>query len=161
MGRAARKLGEPWSTMVILLILTSESMEHIRKIEGRDIDWDKRIWTVDRRAAPAWTVRLSPEAMALIQPYRDVDGYLFRSPRTKSGKSLCSPNLPMPINFYTEIIERLRRKAGVPWTWSLRDLTRAVRSEIDRLGEGEDAVLLWSDRFTAALNHNYEEEVAL
>jgi integrase len=166
--------------MVVLLMLTGEPMEHIRRIKGRDIDWDKGIWTVDRRAAP--TVRLSPEAMALIQPYRDVDGYLFCSSRTKSGRSLFSPNLPMPINlyteiigrlrktpwilpmpinFYTEIIERLRKKTWIPWTWSVRDLRRGVRSEIDRLGEGEDAVLLWSDRFTAALKHNYEEEVNL
>jgi integrase len=159
--RAARRLGEPWSKMVPLLMLTGEPMEHIRQIEGRDIDWENRSWRVNRRAAPKWTVRLSPEAMALIEPYRDVEGFFFLSPRTKSGNTRFSLNQPMPINFYTEIIERLRTKTSIPWPWSLRDLRRAVRSEIDGLGEGEDAILLWSNRFTTALNYNVEDEVAL
>jgi integrase len=149
-GRAARELGQPWSLMVALLMLTGEPMEQIRQIKGRDIDWDKGIWTVDRRAALKWAVRLSPEVMTLIQPHRAVKGHIFLSPRTNSG-----------INFYTEVIERLREKTWIPWTWSVRDLRRAVRSEIDGLGEGEDAVLLWSDRFTAALNQNHDDEVAL
>jgi hypothetical protein len=83
--------------------------------------------------------------MTLIQRYREVKGYIFLSPRTNNG-----------INFYTEIIERLRAKAGISWTWNVHDLRHGVRSEVRRLGEG-----LWSERFTAALNSNIEDEVAL
>jgi integrase len=146
-GRAARELSEPWSTMVVLFMLTGKPMEQIRQIKGPDIDWDKKIWAVDRQAAPKRTVRLSPEAVALIQPYRAAKGNVFLSPRTRKA-----------INFHAGIMERLRQKTPIFRSWSLRDLRRAVRKEIDRLGEGDDAILLWSQRFTAALKY---EEVAI
>jgi integrase len=146
--RAAQGLGEPWFTMLGLLILTGEAMEHIRQIQSNDIDWDQGLWSVERRVAPNWTVRLSPEAIELLLPYRNRQGYFFRSPRSD-----------FPINFYTEIIERLRTDIRVPaWEWGLRDIRSAVRSEIAGLGEGPDAVLQWSKNFAAARDQKVEDD---
>jgi integrase len=148
--RAARVLGEPWSIMIGLLILTGEAMEHVRHLENRNIDWNQNLWAPERQIAPEWTVRLSPEAVELLMLYRNQQGYFFRSPRSA-----------LPINFYTEIIEQLNVKTWVPWKWGIRDIRFAVRREIDRFGGDNDAVLQWSKHFVSMCDPKEDDEVTL
>lgn len=149
--RAALGLGEPWLTMVGLLILTGEAVEHVRQIQNSNIDWDQSLWTLKRRIAPRWPVPLSKEAIELLMPYRKQQGYFFRSPRSD-----------LPINFYAEIIKQLRSKTRVVhWKWGVRDVRFAVRREIDSLSDGPDAVSLWAKHFMSVLNNENEEAVTL
>lgn len=148
--RAAQDLGEPWSTMVALFVLTGEAMEHVRHVANGNIDWDTNIWTPERRAAPKWTVQLSPEAVKLLAPYRDRKNYFFQSPRSA-----------LPINFYTEIIEQLRTKTWIPWEWTIRDIRFAVRREIEQLGGDRNALMLWSKNFVSLCARKEDDEVTL
>ncbi|MBW7909505.1 MAG: DUF4102 domain-containing protein [Kiritimatiellae bacterium] len=135
---AAQKLGAPWSVMVGLTMITGEAIEDIRHLRDRDIDWTSQTWTVEWRSAPSAfssrlrTIRLRAEVLALLARYRDTKGYFFQSPRSL---------LPRPINFYTEVIERLKEQSGVNSDWGIKDLRgKAVwLPRADR--EAEDVVL--------------------
>ena len=153
--QAAQRLGEPWSTMIGLMILTGEAMEDVRRIESSRVDWDKYVWVPKRQNTFKYEVPLSPEAVTLLLPYRNTRGYYFRSPRLPKSRRSEDLELGFPINFYTEIIDRLRYLAHKSWTWGLRDIRHAVRWEI---GKGADAVLAWSKRFADMVT---EEEVSL
>jgi integrase len=116
---AALKLGAPWSVMVGLTMITGEAIEDIRHLRDRDIDWKACTWTVEWRGTPSAfssrlrIIALRAEALALLVPYRDTKGYFFQSPRSL---------LPRPINFYAEVIERLKDKSGVNSDWGIKDL---------------------------------------
>ncbi|HVV27369.1 MAG TPA: integrase family protein [Rhizomicrobium sp.] len=108
---AAQTLGHPWAAMVGLAILTREAIEEVRQIRGTDIDWKTGIWRVDP------PITLTPEMRNFLEPYRLAKGYFFQSPRVLH---------PRPINFYREILERLRTISGIPGTWTMRDVRRAT-----------------------------------
>lgn len=135
---AAQELGPPWSVMVGLTMITGEAIEDIRHLRDRDVDWTSQTWTVEWRSAPSAfssrlrTIRLRAEVLALLARYRNTKGYFFQSPRSL---------LPRPINFYTEVIERLKEQSGVNSDWSIKDLRgKAVwLPRADR--EAEDVVL--------------------
>lgn len=135
---AAQELGAPWSVMVGLTMITGEAIEDIRHLRDRDIDWDAWTWTVEWRGArfaspsPLRTVKLQPAALALLAPYRPTKGYFFQSPRSLH---------PKPINFYAEIIERLKEGSDVKSDWGMKDIKgRAVW--LVHKGEEEDTVTL-------------------
>jgi hypothetical protein len=107
----AQTLGSPWAAMVGLAILTREAIEDVRQIRGSDIDWNAGVW----RAGPP--IKLTPEMRNLLEPYRFTKGYFFQSPRILH---------PRPINFYREILERLRTVSDVPGIWTMRDVRRAT-----------------------------------
>ncbi len=116
---AAQELGAPWSVMIGLTMITGEAIEDIRHLRDRDIDWEALTWTVEWRgmrpasSSPLRTIPLRTEALAFLAPYRDTRGYFFQSPRSLH---------PQPINFYTEVIERLKERSGVKSNWGLKDL---------------------------------------
>jgi hypothetical protein len=78
------------------------------------------------------TIPLRAEALAFLAPYQNAKGYFFQSPRSL---------FPKPINFYAEVIERLKEKSGVNSDWGIKDLRgKAVwLPRADR--ETEDVVL--------------------
>jgi len=116
---AAQELGAPWSVMVGLTMITGEAIEDIRHLRDRDIDWKACTWTVEWRGAHSAfpsrlrTIPLRAEALALLAPYRDTKGYFFQSPRAL---------LPRPINFYAEVVERLKERSGVNSDWGIKDI---------------------------------------
>lgn len=135
---AAQELGAPWSVMVGLTMITGEAIEDIRHLRDRDIDWEACTWTVEWRGAPSAfpsrlrAIPLRAEALALLAPYQATKGYVFQSPRAL---------LPRPINFYAEVVERLKERSGVNSDWCIKDLRgKAVwLPRADR--ETEDVVL--------------------
>lgn len=135
---AAHELGAPWSVMVGLTMITGEAIEDIRYLRDRDIDWTNRTWTVEWRGAssafatPLRTILLRAEALALLAPYRDTKSYFFQSPRSL---------LPRPINFYAEVIERLKERSGVNSDWGVKDLRGKATWLLREDSEAEDVVL--------------------
>jgi integrase len=143
---SAHKIGDPWTTMILLLIFTGEPMEDVRAIHSNDVDWRNDIWTV-RWRAHGWCregrkIRLSSEAMELLSPYRDVTGYLFRSPRAI---------YPKPINFHTDITANFNAVTGVKKTWNVGDCRRAAFREIDLRGGSDQGLMCWSSFIVAEL----------
>jgi len=116
---AAQELGAPWSVMIGLTMITGEAIEDIRHLRDRDIDWKACTWTVEWRGLPSAipsglrTIPLRVEAMALLTSYRATKGYFFQSPRSLH---------PRPINFYSEVIERLKERSGLNNDWGIKDL---------------------------------------
>jgi len=135
---AAQKLGAPWSVMVGLTMITGEAIEDIRHLRDRDIDWTSQTWTVEWRGAPSAfssrlrTIRLRPEVLALLARYRDTKGYFFQSPRSL---------LSRPINFYAEVIERLKEQSGVNSDWGIKDIRAKAVWLSKESRETEDVVL--------------------
>lgn len=135
---AAQALGAPWSVIVGLTMITGEAIEDIRYLRDRDIDWTERTWTVEWRGTPSAfpsplrTIPLRVEALALLAPYRDTNGYFFLSPRSV---------LPRPINFYAEVIERLKERSGVDSDWGIKDL-RGKATWLPRDDSEADGVVL-------------------
>lgn len=135
---AAQELGAPWSVMVGLTMITGEAIEDIRHLRDRDIDWKACTWTVEWRGTPSAfssrlrTIPLRAEALALLVSYRDTKGYFFQSPRSLH---------PRPINFYAEVIERLKERSGVNSDWSIKDLRGKAVWIPQENSEIEDVVL--------------------
>lgn len=135
---AAQELGAPWSVMVGLTMITGEAIEDIRHLRDRDIDWTSQTWTVEWRGAPSAfssrlrTIRLQAEVLALLARYRDTKGYFFQSPRSL---------LSRPINFYAEVIERLKEQSGVNSDWGIKDLRGKAVWMPQENSEIEDVVL--------------------
>lgn len=135
---AAHEFGAPWSVMVGLTMITGEAIEDIRHLRDRDIDWKACTWTVEWRGIPSAfpsqlrTIPLRAEALALLAPYRDTNGYFFLSPRSV---------LPRPINFYAEVIERLKERSGVDSDWGIKDL-RGKATWLPRDDSEADGVVL-------------------
>jgi len=151
----AVQLGEPWSSMVRLMILTGVPMETVRHLRGSDVDWDKHFWVLERHGGfdgpdTVVSVCLSAEAMTLLEPYRDRTGYFFASPKTRSTNGF-NIGPAAPINFYTEVLDRLRRLTYVQWRWGVRDIARGVGSAIEESGDAKVAVRLWATRLAKAL----------
>lgn len=134
----AQELGAPWSVMVGLTMITGEAIEDIRHLRDRDIDWKACTWTVEWRGTPSAfssrlrTIPLRAEALALLASYRDTKGYFFQSPRSLH---------PRPINFYAEVIERLKERSGVNSDWSIKDLRGKAAWMPQENSEIEDVVL--------------------
>ncbi len=135
---AAQELGAPWSGMVGLTMITGEAIEDIRHLCGRDIDWRNGTWTVESIGASSQfltalrTIPLRAEALTLLAPYRNAKGYFFQSPRSL---------LPRPINFYAEVIERLKDKSEVKSDWGIKDLRGKATWLLREDSEAEDVVL--------------------
>lgn len=135
---AAQMLGAPWSVMVGLTMITGEKIEDIRNIQDRNINWQERTWSVERKSASFpfsathHIVSLGTEALALLAPSLNVKGYFFQSPRS---------SFPRPINFYAEVIVRLKNKSKVDKGWDMKDL-RGKAARLQRVDiEDEDVTL--------------------
>jgi integrase len=142
---AARELGEPWFTMIGLVILTGAGIEDVRRIQRGDIDQERSEWKIERvrrggfhTRCPLPIVPLSPEALALLSLPSNREDYLFPSP---------SSLRPAPINFYSERLEGLRARSKIEKTWGMRDCRSAAHSKIVEYGEAR-----WAKRFHKELD---------
>ena len=146
---AAQSIEKPWSVMLALVILTGEAMEDVRQLQRGDIDWSSETWTVEWAEdflygrSPIRTIHLSQEALRLLAPFRSANGYFFPS----NGAHFW----PKPINFYSEVIDRLNEIAGTRRKWGLRDCRQGAFHAISRRGEGKCALDHWSKELIARL----------
>ncbi len=141
---AAQSLGPPWAAMVGLIILTGKAIKDVRWMDASHIDWDQGAWrieslpTYDGLDMPDRRVKLPPQAMALLAPYRQWRGLLFPSPRGILN--------PKPINLHGRIIEEVRNRSGVPNRWGMRDVRRSVARELKRLRGQPASLAVWAQR---------------
>jgi hypothetical protein len=154
---AAAALGEPWGTMIGLVILTGEPMEYVRRIKGDDINWLNKTWIIEwsdtgGSIGPRLTLGLPLEAIELLAPFRTAKGCLFPSPR--------SLFFEQPINFYSEIFDRIKDACGVKYDWEMRDLRLAVRSHILNWGGGDIGVAAWSKQFMSEVVRIHRAQAA-
>lgn len=153
-------LGEPWRSMVRLMILTGEPGENVRHIRGQDIDWRNREWFAWRRTGQvAWygpdepSVYLNEEALSLLQICRNQRGLLFPSPRRRKSGILMAER---PIYFRTGIVERLSKATEITGLRGIADIRRAVlaHGQLDA-GSTQTTVDAWGRRLTRAIKEFY------
>lgn len=128
----AEHLGQPWQDMVRLVILTGEPIEYVRHMRGTDIDWQRDTWHVEhsgvfvRRRRPLRSVSFTPEALALLDQYRDVSGPFFPS-SASLHKGAC-------LNYRQEIHEQLIELCEFKKRFGMGDVRRGVHAMVKELG---------------------------
>jgi integrase len=126
--RACDGLRWPFGPMFKLLILTGQRRDEVASMLWRDLDFERRIWTLPREVTKsdrAHIVPLSPLALDLLSSLpRLGEGYVFPSRRQASDQ---------PASGFSHAKARLDRLSGVKG-WRLHDLRRTVASGMARLG---------------------------
>ncbi|MCP1199075.1 integrase family protein [Notoacmeibacter sp. MSK16QG-6] len=128
----AENLGQPWQDMVRLVILTGEPIEYVRKMRGGDIDWKRGIWHVEhsgifvRRRRPLRSVSFTPEALALLDAYREISGPFFPSPASLH-RDAC-------LNYRQEIHDQLIELCDFKKRFGMGDVRRGVHAMVTKQG---------------------------
>jgi integrase len=140
--RACDALDWPFGPLVQLLLVTAQRRDEVARMAWRDIDIERRLWTLPRELTKAnrrHEVPLSPLALEVIQstPKIGADGLLFPANRARSAN---------PVSGFSKAKARLDRLSGVTG-WRLHDLRRTAASEMARLGHPPHVV-------AAILNHS-------
>ena len=159
---AAEAIGEPWSTIIGLVIATGESAEDVRQIQREHLDFAYADWFRYHLAdqgligdADYLSVPLNCVAMALLAPYEGRTGFLFpsRDPRRPD----------QPIHMRAEIGMRVSARMHFSRRiFTIRSLRRAVR--FHAFGNREpsaEAMMAWGIRLQAILRDLKCEGVVL
>jgi integrase len=155
---AAEKLGEPWRTIIGLVIATGESAEDIRHIQRDHIDFERADWFKFHRIDQGpWgtpddlSVPLNSVALALLAPYRDHDGFLFSSSdprregqpihvRAEIGVKICDHmqsdrrlftvrTLRKAVRYHAYRNKKPTREASDAWGKTLADILSSLKGE--------------------------------
>jgi integrase len=121
---AARRTSRPYGAIVELLALLGQRRSEVAEMTWREVDFEKRIWTIPgERAKNSRThfVHLAPRALEIIQAQPEMDGLVFP---TSSGK---------PFTQFSIMKLQLDKESGVT-DWVLHDLRRTVVSGMASLG---------------------------
>ena len=122
---AAEKMGEPYSSIVRLLILTGQRSGEVLGMQWEELDLNGRLWTLPRERVKndrRHEVPLSAQAIAILESVpRISDRYVF------------SFNADTPVKGYGKNKDRLDALSGVS-DWVVHDLRRTVASGMARLG---------------------------
>lgn len=126
---AAQNLGYPWSAMIALIMTTGETLETVRHIEGRHIDWETGIWTVSHRKSewqPAKKITLQSGILELLFPHRNPD-LLFKSRQLSVRRGQQKYYNRNPINLHTGVLDHLKSASG-DTSWRIKDLRSCAQS---------------------------------
>jgi integrase len=137
--RATEDTGEPFGTLLKLLLLTGCRLNEVAGMEREELSEDGAQWTIPGNRTKnhrPHVVPLPPLARELIAGVRRIEGskYVF----TTTGRS--------PVSGWTKIKNRLDEVMGNPPHWILHDLRRTAATGMAELGIAPHVV-------EAALNH--------
>jgi hypothetical protein len=153
--QSSRQLEPPWRDIIMLSLLTGESVPDASRVSDKAVDWAHRVWTVEwhdtnchfdypswdripRPSTPLRTVELSAEALEVLTPYREARGRFF-------------------TEFDWAVFRGLTDVRGA-CEWSARDVKRAVRRELRRFGKRPDALSSWAQALTNGVNASARSE---
>jgi integrase len=122
---AAEKMGEPYSSIVRLLILTGQRSGEVLGMQWEELDLNGRLWTLPRERVKndrRHEVPLPAQAIAILESV----------PRI-SARYVFSFNAETAVKGYGKNKDRLDALSGVS-DWVVHDLRRTVASGMARLG---------------------------
>lgn len=150
--RAADGLGEPWTALVKVLLLTGQRRSEVAAMRWSELDLDAGVWTLPGERAKnhqTHVVPLVPEVLELLRAIkrrRDAV-YVFEGPRQTavSGFGKLAARLDQALRKAAlEEAEEAGRPVREPAQWTLHDMRRTLATGLQRLGvrlEVTEAVL--------------------
>ena len=123
---AAGSMGYPYGPLFRLLILTGQREREVADMSWREIDLDKKLWTVPAermKGGAAHEVPLPPDALALLEALPRWNGGDFVFSTTNGQKS---------VNGFSKAKVRIDKLSGVAG-WVFHDLRRSVRTHLSAL----------------------------
>jgi integrase len=121
---AARRIGSPYGGIVELLALTGQRREEVTRLQWKELDLSRRIWTIPKsrtKNAKAHVVHLSEQSLAVLKRADRNSPLVFSLPGTK------------PFQEFSRAKRVLDQLSGVTG-WRLHDLRRTCVSGMARLG---------------------------
>ena len=121
---AARKIGNPYSGIVELLVLTGQRREEVAQLAWGEIDFIRRVWTIPKtrtKNGKAHTVHLSDQSLAVLGRLTRLGNFVFSQLGTKPFRA---------FSLYKRQLDALSGVTG----WRLHDLRRTCVSGMARLG---------------------------
>ena len=124
---AGEQVGWPFGPLIHLLILTGQRRDEVAKMEWREVDIERQLWTLPRERVKnnePHEVPLSSAAIAILSGVPQIGGHFVL---TTSGK--------VPSSNYSKSKHQLDAllPPNMP-PWRLHDLRRTVASGMARLG---------------------------
>lgn len=149
----AHKLGEPWSTIVRLAILTGEPIDIVRCMSAEAIDWAaKRFLIKDYRTDQTRFVNFSAMALGILVNQQHKSGYLFPSPYAPRNSGFLAGSGQKPVYWRYGITEALLHHCDFVEPWTMREILREVGRYIDtQAGGRENAHEQWAEELSAAI----------
>jgi integrase len=130
--RAARGLDYPLGPFVQMLVLTGQRRSEVADARWREIDLDKRVWTIPHgrmKAGAAHVVPLTDDAIAVLE----------RLPRFAKGDHVFSLTFgTSAINGFSKSKQRIDARMTdelkrPPLAWVLHDIRRTMRTHLSAL----------------------------
>jgi integrase len=121
---AARKIGDPYSGIIELLVLTGQRRKEVARLSWEELDFEKRTWTIPKlrtKNGKEHVVHLSEEALAVLNRMERRGPWVF----SVSGNK--------PYSAVSDVKPMLDKLSGVTG-WRLHDLRRTCVSGLARLG---------------------------
>lgn len=125
-------LGEPWTTLIRLLILTGQRLNEVARMEWAELNDDVTEWTIPGERTKNRRTHVVPLSTAA----RDL---LVSTPRIEDCSYILTTNGKTPISGTSKMKRRLDQLlAGesdeAPSAWRLHDLRRTVATGMARVG---------------------------
>jgi integrase len=121
---AARKIGDPYSGIIELLVLTGQRRKEVARLSWEELDFEKRIWTIPKlrtKNGKEHVVHLSEEAIAVLNRMERRGPFVFSVYGNK------------PYSAFSKVKPMLDKLSGVSG-WRLHDLRRTCVSGMAALG---------------------------
>jgi integrase len=121
---AARKIGDPYSGIIELLVLTGQRRKEVARLSWEELDFEKRIWTIPKlrtKNGKEHVVHLSEEAIAVLNRMERRGPFVFSVYGNK------------PYSAFSKVKPMLDKSSGVSG-WRLHDLRRTCVSGMAALG---------------------------
>jgi integrase len=121
---AARKIGDPYSGIIELLVLTGQRRKEVARLNWEELDFEKRIWTIPKlrtKNGKEHVVHLSEEAIAVLNRMERRGPFVFSVYGNK------------PYSAFSKVKPMLDKSSGVSG-WRLHDLRRTCVSGMAALG---------------------------
>jgi integrase len=121
---AARKIGDPYSGIIELLVLTGQRRKEVARLSWEELDFEKRTWTIPKlrtKNGKEHVVHLSEEAIAVLNRMERRGPFVFSVYGNK------------PYSAFSKVKPMLDKSSGVSG-WRLHDLRRTCVSGMAALG---------------------------
>ena len=126
--RACDQLSEPFGGLIKLLALTAQRRDEVGQMTWREVDLEKRMWTIPKERAKngiAHDVPLSDAAVRVLSGVRRIAG---------SRQLIFTTTGETPVSGFSKVKKRLDAALPSAPPWVLHDLRRTAASGMARIG---------------------------
>lgn len=117
--------GYPYGPLFRLLILTGQREREVAEMAWREIDFEKKLWTVPAERMKGGRAHQVPLTAAALQ-------ILEHMPRFKNSPFVFTTTGTKPVNGFSKAKRRLDVRSGVS-EWRIHDLRRTMRTHLSAL----------------------------